>query len=80
MKSDAKKISIAFFIMFACIIGMVLMTAIMLIGNNSRMVDGFQKNDSLHGQVSREHRAIMHNQDTIIDNQRVIIHLLRPAK
>lgn len=76
MGFDAKKISIAFFVLLSCIIGMVMITAAMLIGTVEKIEDGFRANDSLHSVVAHEHEILIKRQDTIISNQQSIIKLL----
>lgn len=76
MGFDAKKISIAFFILLTCIIGMVVITATMLVGTVEKIDKGFNANDSLHSVVAKEHKILMKRQDTIISNQKHIFKLL----
>lgn len=77
MGFDAKKISIAFFVLLSCIIGMVILTAAMLIGTGEKIEDGFHVNDSLHSVVSHEHNLLIKQQDSIIANQKSIIKFLK---
>ncbi len=73
MRAEAKKISIAFFILFASIIGMVIMTAVMLVSGSDEVKKGFARNDSLHELATREHAQFLKNQNIIIANQDSII-------
>ena len=71
--NDAKKITIALFIFFFCIISMIGVNTYQIISLNKKVDYGIAKNDGLYFQAFRDHKSLMFNQRKIIKKDSIII-------